>query len=221
MPTASLSLKNPRSYEERPILSGKVVETMKSEIARRWWGRVLGVLLVLQLAGCLQATVAIAPEYGAAPTEVIGVLPFRNLASVPGAAESVQEIFLAEYRAHYPSSQLRLLATTTLDSLLGEALPLAPPEPWEWTPERLSRISDSLGLKYLLAGSVTEFRYKRGLGEEPVVGLSVKLVQAKPQVVLWEGIVSGAAGSNFWNEGSLSRYASLASRELLTSIGSR
>ncbi len=178
------------------------------------------MLLLLPLTGCLQATVAVDSEYRAAPTEVVGVLPFRNLASVPGAAEAVQELFLAEYRSLHPNVQLRLLATTALDSLLGEPLPLAPPEPWEWTPERLARIADTLGLKYLLAGSVTEFRYKRGLGEEPVVGLNVRLLQAKPQRVLWEGSVSGAAGSNFWNEGSLTRYATLASRELLNAVES-
>ena len=43
---------------------------------------------------------------------------------------------------------------------------------------------------YVLTGSISEYRYTKGLAEDPAVALQVKLIESRSGKVLWRGSVS-------------------------------
>lgn len=43
---------------------------------------------------------------------------------------------------------------------------------------------------YVLTGSISEYRYTKGLAEDPAVALQVKLIESGSRKVLWRGSVS-------------------------------
>jgi hypothetical protein len=73
------------------------------------------------------------------------------------------------------------------------------------------------GMRYAIAGSVEEWRYKAGLDGEPAVGLSMRLVDLDSGEILW----SGSAARSGWSRDSLSGTAHKVLEELALRITGR
>lgn len=62
---------------------------------------------------------------------------------------------------------------------------------------------------------MSEFRYKRGLGEEPIVGLYVELTDLnKSEAMASMQLSADGAGIDFWNTQSLTRLSTLICSEI-------
>ncbi len=145
---------------------------------------------------------------------LVAVLPFENLSEHPNAGEILTRLMATElYRQKLfnvreetgPYQQ-----TAAAEEGSGEALPSTLP--------RIQQLAHKLGVEAALLGSVTEFHYQHGLREEPVVGLSVRLVRSCDGQVVW------AAGRSVTGRGlirreSLNQVAQRLVHELVNELG--
>jgi polysaccharide biosynthesis protein PelC len=67
---------------------------------------------------------------------------------------------------------------------------------------------------YAITGSVDEWQYKLGVGSEPVVGLTIRVIELPSGAVVWSA--SGARSG--WSTGSLSGTAQKLLRELISKL---
>lgn len=67
------------------------------------------------------------------------------------------------------------------------------------------------GARYLLTGSVDEWRYKVGVDGEPAVGLALQLVDVETGKAIW----SAVGGKSGWSRESLAAVAQQLARKLL------
>ena len=75
----------------------------------------------------------------------------------------------------------------------------------ELTQKKIFKIVDlPKEASHLLTGTITEFRYTKGLAEAPAVALQVKLIESKSGKVVWR-----ASGSDLSTESIFARSASL------------
>ncbi len=164
-------------------------------------------LIALSAAGCdAYRSDFAAPTLAAAQLEPLAVVPFENLAAYPNAGLIVAELFQGELLA---SGRLEPKPLEKISALLG------PLEGERRTPAELGAL---LGAKTLVLGRVTEYTYKAGLGEDPAVGVSVRLVDAATGRVLWSGARSRTGRYAWLKEDSLSRLAGEVCRELAGSL---
>jgi hypothetical protein len=80
------------------------------------------------------------------------------------------------------------------------------------------QIGERLGVDTVIYGSVTEFRYKRGLDENPVVGINLRMLDVNTRQVLWAGSKSGTGGCFWFCEDSLNRLAQEVCHDLVASM---
>lgn len=163
------------------------------------------LLLSVLLAGCQSSRMqtdapAILPE------ESIIMLPFLNRSETPLAGERAEAIAL---------SVLRQQGLSQLQIYTAEPQPNGLP-----VLDDIKRLNDATeqaigkGMRYAIAGSVEEWRYKRGLDGEPAVGLSMRLVDLDSGQILW----SGSAARSGWSRESLSGTAHKVLEELALRI---
>ena len=67
------------------------------------------------------------------------------------------------------------------------------------------------GVRYALAGTVDEWRYKVGVDGEPAAGITLQIIDVQSGDILW----SGAGGKSGWSREALSAVAQKLIRELL------
>jgi polysaccharide biosynthesis protein PelC len=129
------------------------------------------------------------------------VLPLVNLTSYPNAGRIVGELLTTEL---YAQTDFQLMEMTEmlqklkgnqddLDQVLDRAVAL--------------RVGKRLGVDTVIFGSVTEYRYKRGLDEDPVVGINIRMLDVKNDKILWAGSDSATGGCFWFCEDSLNRLA--------------
>lgn len=139
----------------------------------------LAVAAALLLAGCAD-TIQVQQwsKPGARPMARLAVLLFDNQTTTPRAGVVASELVVSELLAAGvavmdPGEVADLLRRETLD----------PAEPGRLPPaQRLGRL---LQASHVLQGSVTEYRYKPGLSETPVVGLTARVVEVATGDVVW------------------------------------
>lgn len=176
---------------------------MKTTRSPRGLGATLAALLVT-VSGCTTVDVGRAPNlaHGAS----WGLLPFANHTETPQAgqrAESIAESLLRSEAGlgirHYPAA----IGTETLfepaDRKQAEA-------GLDW--------ARAQGLRYAVAGSVDEWRYKVGVDGEPAVGLTLQVVDLSSGDVVW----SAAGGKTGWSREGLSAVAQKLTRQLLAPV---
>ena len=90
----------------------------------------------------------------------------------------------------------RALTEITASVLLKQGLPLVQKEPIlvktrnEKAPGQdglFAEAAAQMGATHLLVGTVHEYRYKTDLDGDPVVGISLRLIEAKTGETLWQG----------------------------------
>ncbi len=116
----------------------------------------------------------------------IAVLPFQNLTSYPRSGRIVGEIMALEL-TH--SDHVKVLDPSFSVSKISSDLKLTRTDE-AYRETDFSKISDLLKSTHLLYGSVSEYRYTKGLAENPSVSFQVKLFDIKTKQVVWRASVS-------------------------------
>lgn len=163
---------------------------------------VAGLIL---LAGC--STLHQGMREAAPQAETWVVLPFVNNTETPFAAERAEAITTALL---YARGVQRVVTA-----------PLDPAADTEILPDRgLKRQREGLewakkqNYRYVLQGTVTEWRYKVGLDGEPVAGMTLQLLDLQDGKVLW----SGSAGKSGWSREAVSAVAQQVLEQLIRTI---
>lgn len=136
---------------------------------------------------------------------VVAVVPFQSPAEAPGAGLAVADVLANEVYAlgGYVLVTPEVAAARTA-AREGEALP----------PEEAGRM---IGAAYILTGMVTEYGYRYGVGEQPAVGVTARLIEAETGKVLWSA-TRARTGSGWVREESLGLTVSRVCRELARSL---
>ena len=165
-------------------------------------------MLIAGLSGC-QTTGTTSQAPAILPDDSIVMLPFLNRSETPLAGERAEAIALSVLREK-GVSQLQVYQPQPEPN----GLPVL---------DDMKRLSDATeqaierGMRYAIAGSVEEWRYKAGLDGEPAVGLSMRLVDLSSGEILW----SGSAARSGWSRESLSGTAHKVLEELAYRITGR
>lgn len=131
----------------------------------------------------------------------VAVLPLVNLTSYPNAGRIVGDLLTTEL---YALTSFRLMERTEmLEKLKGGE------EDLDMVLDRTValRIGRRLGVDTVVYGSVSEYRYKRGLDEDPVVGINVRMLDVPAEKMLWAESRSATGGCFWFCEDSLNRLA--------------
>lgn len=159
------------------------------------------------LGACSTVDVSTGPGFSA--EDGLAVLPIVNYTETPDAgqrARSIAQSILYQKgfaRLHsYPQDESTdLLMTGSADRVQRQAL--------EW--------ARSNGARYALTGSVQEWRYKVGLDGEPVVGLTLNLVDLSSAAVVW----SATGSRSGWSRSSLAGVGQALIKEMLDPLTAR
>ncbi len=138
------------------------------------------------------------------------VLPLVNLTSYPHAGRIVGDLLTTEI---YAISDFKLMERTQmLEKLKGEE------DDIDQVLEKMValNVGKRLGVDTVIYGSVTEYRYKRGLDEDPVVGINIRMLDVPRQEILWAGSKSGSGGCFWLCEDSLNRLAQKTCHDLVS-----
>lgn len=183
------------------------------------------VLLILTLSACVEKQVF--KEKGFDPNSIksIAVLPFQNLSNHATAHKIAKESFEIELRTAN-SWQVNSLSTSSLYKLGLDSSKYNPFEELEvnelvgssnWNAESQSST-------HLVVGKVQEYKYKRGLGEKPVVGLSASLYEldlsnsVQKYKLLASVQLSLQPGVELWDQGALSQLCMKASKQIVSEL---
>jgi len=137
----------------------------------------------------------------------MAVLPFDNQTSALRAGSVASELIVSEILVIGgigvvdPSEVTDLLRRENLEAGDTSRLPSA---------QRLGRL---LQVSHVLQGSVTEYRYKPGLSETPVVGLTARVVEVETGEVVWTAS-HARAGSTWFREDGLARLVQSIARDM-------
>src|SRR3989338_3289435 len=75
------------------------------------------------------------------------------------------------------------------------------------------------GASYVLTGSISEYRYTKGLAEDPAVALQVKLIETRTDKILWRGSVSDVSKESiFQRSASLDELTQMLCEKVADSL---
>jgi len=141
----------------------------------------------------------------------IAIIPFENLSTTPHAGQILAEFMQAEL---YTAGHLSLSSTDqvqralrTKDALPDQDILISP-----------AALGKKLDVSYLLLGRVTEYAYRQGVGQEPAIGLSLRLVEASTGRVVWRKARSRTGQYFIGHENSLSELGQSISKQLAQSL---
>ena len=140
------------------------------------------------------------------------VLPFANHTETPLAGQRAEAIAQALLSAQGVAASVRRApASTQQEALFNAGDGQRMQEALAWAREQK--------LRYALAGSVEEWRYKVGVDGEPAAGITLHILDVASGETLW----SGSGGQSGWSREALSAVAHKLMRKLLQSglAGSR
>ncbi len=162
-------------------------------------------ILLNLLAGCSVIDVQESASFSSSNRWVI--LPFQNYSLTPRAGEQAEAML---------STLLRIRGIANIETYQQQN---EDKRGWSELDDRkreenalLLAINDNVS--YAVAGSVEEWQYKLGVGSEPVVGLTIRIIEIPSGKVVWSA--SGARSG--WNTESLNGTAQKLLRELTSGI---
>lgn len=165
----------------------------------------LVVVVVLFCTGC--STIQQSARETVPLGEEWALLPFVNNTETPYAAERAESIAAALLYAR----GVKQIDVAQLEPRAEEQL----------IPDRgVKRYQDALeaarkkGIHYAVTGTVTEWRYKVGLDGEPVVGVTLQVLQLPEGTVLW----SGSGSKSGWSRDAASAVAQQVLESLISGI---
>jgi len=132
---------------------------------------------------------------------LVAVMPLVNLTAHPNAGRIVGDLLTTELYAD--ADFVIMERTEMLEKLKGEEEDLN-----DVLDKTVAlKVGKQLGVDTVIFGSVTEYRYKRGLDEDPVVGINIRMMDVNSERILWAGSRSGTGGCFWFCEDSLNRLA--------------
>ena len=161
--------------------------------------------MALWLSACSHVS---APSHSTTISREAGtwaLLPFKNLAETPKAAERAESIvssilFAKGYQTtHYPAQN-----EDDLVLLLDDNKRLENARKW----------AQQQGYRYGITGDVTEWRYKTGLEADPSVGITVSIIDLQKGNVIYNQTGSKVG----WGYSNLSSTAQSLLQKLLSGI---
>lgn len=167
---------------------------------RAW--TLVAALAVMVLGAC--ATVATAPPAALPPDVRWAVLPFTNATETPLAGQRAATL-AAALLPSLGVADVRLYAERLEDdSLLEPGQGTSRDKALEWARAQQAR--------YALSGAVHEWRYKVGVDGEPVVGVSVQVIDVSDGRVVW----SSVGAKSGWSREALAGVAQKLMRDLIS-----
>ena len=158
-------------------------------------------LVLCALAAC--STV----DRGRAPTLQANaewtVLPFANHTETPMAGNRAESVAEALLHAQGVGKVKRYTSTAQQEAMFDAGDTKRQEQALPWAREQ--------GVRYALAGTVDEWRYKVGVDGEPAAGITLQIIDVQSGDILW----SGAGGKSGWSREALSAVAQKLIRELL------
>lgn len=153
------------------------------------------ILLVgLLLSGCVTL------KQGGSPVSLNdswALLPFINNTETPYAAERAEAITAALLYTH----GIQKLERTVTEAAKGnDHLGL---DRGELKQKEAIETAKQKKIRYAIAGTVNEWRYKVGLDGEPVAGFTLQVIELPEEKVVW----SGVAGKSGWSRDAVSAVA--------------
>ena len=135
------------------------------------------------------------------------VLPFQNYSQTPRAGEQVEEMVATLFRIRgIPNVEMY----QPQDEDKGGWLDFNDRK----RQEKALLLAMKHNASYAITGSVDEWQYKLGVGSEPVVGLTIRVIAIPSGAVVW----SATGAQSGWSTGSLSGTAQKLLRELISKI---
>ena len=131
------------------------------------------------------------------------VLPFANHTETPMAGNRAESVAEALLHAQGVGKVKRYTSTAQQEALFDAGDTKRQEQALAWAREQ--------GVRYALAGTVDEWRYKVGVDGEPAAGITLQIIDVQSGDILW----SGAGGKSGWSREALSAVAQKLIRELL------
>jgi polysaccharide biosynthesis protein PelC len=167
---------------------------------------ILAVAILVGLTSC-GSTGQRWTKPGAAAIIRLAVLPFDNQTPAPRAGGATADLIVAELIATGrvpvmdPGEVTEVLRRESLEPTDTSRLP---------SPLRLGRV---LQVSHVLQGSVTEYRYKPGVSETPVAGLTARVIEVSTGEVVWTSS-HARAGSTWFREDALAHVTQSIARDM-------
>ncbi len=152
------------------------------------------VPLILLLAACTTVTYNTTPRFSSNAKWM--VTPFINNTETPRAGNRAAAITIGLLRTRGIKNVVMYNKPTASKGML----------PQQFTRRdqaRAIRTARSRGIRYVMTGTVNEWRYKAGLDGEPVVGITLDTVDTQTKQVVWTSVASGSG----WGRSSISHVA--------------
>lgn len=157
----------------------------------------------LALAGCTTATRSTVGTEPLPRDARWALLPVVNNTDTPQAGLAAEAMLEHHLLGRGVGNVMRYPVTMSRDSLFEPTERKVSEEAEKWA-------RDS-GARYALTGSVEEWRYKVGLDGEPVVGLTLKVIDLSSGRTVW----SASGAQSGWGRSSLAALAQSLIAELL------
>lgn len=143
-------------------------------------------------------------EIGSRPLVV--VMPFHGVSESPGSGLIVADVMANELYA------LGGFVVVTPEVVAARA---APREGETLSPEATGKM---VGALFILIGRVTEYTYKSGVGEQPAVGVTARLIETDSGRVLWSASRARTGSAAWFQEDSLALLTSRICNDLAKSM---
>lgn len=138
------------------------------------------------------------------------VVPFANATETPLAGQRAEAVSEALLRTLGVREVLRYPAELSADSLFDNGARKSEAAALDW--------ARGAGVRYVLTGTVDEWRYKVGVDGEPAVGVALHVIDLQDDRVVW----SAVGAKSGWSRESLSGVGQKLIRSLLApAIGPR
>lgn len=177
---------------------------------------VITVLLVL-IVQCVSTRSFRSPHLQISSLKHIIVYPFENCTSDPHAAQVVTTYFITELRRSFDAKILDAEFLVNSNNVL-QVNHVPPLDLLSTDMNQKMKLAKVLHADHIVTGKVTEFKYKIGLGEEPVVGMNVQMIDVAEKEVVWHASISVTRGYPGFAERSLSKFTQKAVCDILKTI---
>ena len=137
---------------------------------------------------------------------VVAVMPFQGVSESPGSGLIVADVLANELYA------LGGFILVTPEELAARAVKR---EGEVLSPAETGRM---VGARYIITGRVMEYTYKSGVGEQPAVGITARLVDCGTGRVLWSATRARTGSAAWFQEDSLGLLTSRLCRDLALSV---
>jgi polysaccharide biosynthesis protein PelC len=182
----------------------------EKEILRFLHKKRIVALLIFTVLSSLLSSCSVVDVHKSAPLSSSQrwiVLPFQNYSQTPRAGEQVEEMVATLFRIRgIPNIEMYQVQ----DEDKGGWLDFNDRK----RQEKALLLAIKHSASYAVTGSVDEWQYKLGVGSEPVVGLTIRVIEIPSGAVVW----SASGAQSGWSTGSLSGTAQQLLRELIANI---